>query len=181
MAPSESPDNKVVQSGRLPWSFKELIAALDFANHLCRTPHDDWDRRPKGVTLDCGDGIPTRLTFNPDILDNQIGLWLSHRLREQGHDYTTRMSHVWRFFEVRDFMNENQAVLRQVGLIKDAPGECGAQLISESLLKVLAESPYQGIRLRTGERQPTFHLDRVIQAALRLDQGSTTTGQDDAD
>lgn len=171
-------DLDLVQSGRIPWSFEELIAALDFANGLLKTPQDDWERAPRGITLELEPGSLSRFVFNPDMLDNQLGLWLADRLKDQGVDETTRMSHLWRFFLIRSFMATNQAALRDAGIVKNDPEGPGSHLVSDNLFKVLATSEYEGVIGSGPEHDPirTFHLERVIAETLQLDREEDARG-----
>lgn len=165
-------DLELIQNGRIPWSFEELSAALDFANTLLETPHDDWDRRRRGVTIEHKDGLLARFTFNPDMLDNQLGIWLSERMKDQGLDHPTRMAHVWRFFLIRAFMADNQQALRNAGIVKDDPEGSGSHLVSDNLFKVLATATYDGVMACGPEGDPvrTFHAEKVIAATLELDR-----------
>ena len=161
--------------GDTPWSGDELAAAFQRAAELHETPHDDWDRRPHGVKLEKPDGTLESLTFNPDMIQNQIGLWLAARFREQGLDFQTRQCHMWRFFETLTFIQDHEEQLRQSGLMRQSQEDPDAAEISEALFHVLATAKYDGVRLQRGDPLPAFHRDRVIEQAKTMESEEGTT------
>ena len=169
MSGSDPVDLRAVEFGMIPWSLEELVATIDYATKLLNTPQDDWDRRPTRLVIEQVDGTLSGFRFNPDVIENQIGLWLSRRLEEQGYDHTTRMSHAWRFFEIRTFLNTYEARLRDVRLIRPDDESPGGTLIADALLEVLATAKYEGVRAQGPDCDPvpTFHPDRVIEAAMK--------------
>lgn len=184
MTDREPFDVELIQSGRIPWSFEELTAALDFANKLLATPLDDWDRARRGMAIEHEDGSVSRFTFNPNMLDNQLGIWLAERMQDQGLDHPTRMAHVWRFFLIRSFIADNQEELRKAGIVKDDLDGTGMHLVSENLFRILATAEYDGVTTCGPEGDPmrTFQPEKVIAATLKLDheedqrEGSPTSG-----
>jgi hypothetical protein len=157
-------------TGEIPWSADELGAVLDHAVELHHTPHDDWNRREKGVNLLNDDGSVDRLRFNPDMIENQMMDYLISRLRKQGVSQPVMMSHGWRFMETMAFLNEHSKRLRQEALIVDDPNDADALMISEGLIAALATARYDGVKLQGPKREPvrTFHLERIIEEAKRL-------------
>ena len=71
-APSMLPNVQSMLTGDIPWSADELGEVLDHASKLHNTPHDDWDRREKGINLVADDGSVSRVVFNPDMMPNQV-------------------------------------------------------------------------------------------------------------
>ena len=127
-----------------------------------------------GIQISKIDAVAHPFTFNPDVLENQIGLWISRKLEDQGLDHMTCMSHTWRFFEVRTFLGDHEDRLKTEGLIVEDPVSKQGALISESLISILATSPYEGVRAQGPDRDPvrTFHLDKIIEATFRLEKES---------
>ncbi len=160
--------------GRIPWSLDELGATLARAAELHEIPHDDWDRAERGVTMREADGSTSRIVFNPDRLENQIMHWLHSRWHDQGLDEQTRMAHSWRLFEALAFLSTNKDRLLLEGLVMTDPDQPERAGISSGLVRALAESPYEGVKLDfgTGDPVPTFHIDRVIEMAQRFDDVS---------
>jgi hypothetical protein len=134
---------------------------------MLATPHDDWDRRRRGLRVEHENGSTSDLVFNPDSIENQIMFWLMDYLAAQGLDETTKACHAFRLWEVRAFLAQHHGRLRSEGLIIDDPDDPYAFLVSEALISVLATVPYEGVRLSGPEREPerTFHADRVIAEA----------------
>ena len=162
---------RIPEWGQIPWTTEELGAALDRAAQLHNTPHDDWNRRERGVTFQEPDGSQSRIVFNPDKMENQIMHWLHDQWRAQGLAPETVMAHSWRFFEVMGFLSAHSARLRAEGLVGEDPSDPDCVGLSHGLVQALAESPYEGVSLdrASGDPVPTFHPDRIIAVALRLD------------
>ncbi len=168
----EPPDFDAVNSGQLPWSLEGLAEAIERWSELRGTPHDDWDRRRRGLLLEDDDGSKSEIVFNPDVIENQIMNWLMDRFTKHGLSQTEKVSHAWRLMEVQAFLAENHERLKLEGFIICTPEHPEAEGVSDALLSVLAGAPYEGVRL-SGPKQephPTFHADRVIaEARSRLD------------
>jgi hypothetical protein len=144
---------------------------LQHAVRLHHTPHDDWDRREKGINLLEDDGVVSRIRFNPDMFENQMMDYIIARLREQGLSQNVMMSHGWRYMEATAFMSQNAKRLREEGLIVDDPDDSDASMISGGLIAALATARYEGVKLQGPKREPqrTFHLERIIAEAKHLD------------
>ena len=161
-----------IPTGEIPWSREEMGEALSRAATLHMTPHDDWDRRQKGLDLVDDDGSVSRIIFNPDMMPNQIMDFIIARQRAKGASEEVMMSHMWRFMESMAFLKQNDARLRESELIIDDPNDPDAAMISEALIEVLATARYEGVSLqgRDGDPVRTFHVERVIAEAKRLDE-----------
>lgn len=151
--------------GKTPWAKAELMAGLEYALQVRATPRDDWDRGPRRFSFRNGAGAERLFTLNPDVIETQIGLWLTARMREQGIAPEVQQRHLWRFIESIQFIRENDGQLRQCGLVIDDPDEPSAIQIEESLIGVLAVAPYDGVRVQASDPIPSFHVERVIAAA----------------
>ena len=57
----EHVDFETVQSGGIPWSLDGLVEAIEHWGDLFATPHDDWDRKKRGLRLENDDGSLTAL------------------------------------------------------------------------------------------------------------------------
>ena len=102
-------------------------------------------------------------------MDNQIGLWLSAKFRKQKLPFEVRQCHMWRFFEVLAFIQDQGAILREKGLVRDMADDPDGIEVSEALLRVLATARYDGVRLQGGDPVPTLHRERVVEAALAIE------------
>ena len=171
--PQRPLDLKRIHSGEIPWSLKELGAAFAHAAVLHETPHDDWDRRPVGG----GDSV-SQIVFNPDLMDDQLMQWLMDKFKVQGLTHEEKMSHAWRFMEAQVFLKGNVARLRLETLLGDDPSDSDCTNISNGLIEALATARYEGVRLTGPEGEPaqTFHLDRIISEANRLDPADGSGG-----
>ena len=116
-------------------------------------------------------GTTKVFTLNPDMLETQIGLWLTARMRKQGIAMDIQHRHLWRFMESVQFIKDNDAALRVCGLVIDDPDEPSAIQIEESLIGILAIAAYDGVRVQAGEPIPSFHAAKVISAAKAAMEG----------
>jgi hypothetical protein len=132
-----------VLSGESPWSLIGLGEVLTHAAGLHKTPHDDWDRREKGVNLLNDDGTVSRLVFNPDMLENQVMSFIVKRLRDEGADEEMVMSHGWRFWESMAFLTQNAARLREERLVIDDPSDAEAALLFGCSIRLARRAPPQ--------------------------------------
>lgn len=171
MRPPDPEDWDRVFSGEIPWSLEELMDAIERAGSLLDTPHDDWDRRERGlIMLDGETGERSKLVFNPDVLDNQIAHFLMSRFRERGYDLVTKQSHLFRFMTIRAFLASQAQALINDGLVRQ---ESDAQLVevSEALLAVLTESRYDAVteNPETGQVERSFDYEAVVFRAKARD------------
>jgi hypothetical protein len=150
-----------MMTGEIPWSAEELGAVLQHAIALHHTPHDDWDRREKGINLLNDDGSVDRIRFNPDMFENQMMDFIIARLRKQGLSQDVMMSHGWRYMEATGFIAEHVKRLRQEELVIDDPDDPEASMISGGLIAALATARYEGVKLQGPKR--------IIAEAKRLD------------
>ena len=157
------------QTGEVPWTLDGLGAVLAHAAKLHNTPHDDWNRHERGINLQHDDGSLSRLSLNPDMMTNQMGVFIVDELRKQGANPEVITCHLYRFLEAQAFLAENFARIRQEGLIVDDPTDPDASLLSAALVEVLATRSYKGARFQGPDREPvrSFHIDRVIAEAKR--------------
>jgi hypothetical protein len=167
-------------TGEIPWTQEGLEEALAHIAKLHNTPRDDWDRRKKGITLIDDDGSLSRITFNPDMMPNQIMDFIIARGRERGESQEKIMSHSWRFMEIMGFLRDNDSRLREEKLVMDDPTDPAASMISGSLLRILATARYEGVALQGPNRDPvrSFHTDRVITEARRLAESDEEDSKD---
>lgn len=163
------------QLGETPWRPEELAAALEHIGKLHHTPRDDWDRAPRRFSFGDPEHGATSFQLNPDLLDTQMGLWLTARMRGQGLSLHEQHCHLWRFLEVRQFIADNIAALRADGLVVDDPSDNSAIAIEESVLAVLAVVPYEGVRLQAGDPIPTFGKRSQGACAAHDDHGEAGT------
>lgn len=161
---SQRPDLEAIQAGTIPWSDAELTAAVLEHHRLCTTPHDDWDRRPQGFILVEDDGTQTGYRFNPDMIGNQINMFIRDRCREVGYDQTTTMSHMWRFMEVQYFVGENIDRLTADDLIRPDRDDPKEAHMSGHLFAVLAVAAYNGTKVHpvSGDKEKTFDYDEIV-------------------
>jgi hypothetical protein len=61
--------------------------------------------------------------------------------------------------------------LREEKLIVDDPDDSDASMLSLGLLAALATARYEGVKLQGPKQEPqrTFHLERIVAEAKRLD------------
>lgn len=167
--PSDPVNNERIRSGEIPWSFEGVSELLEHAAKLRHTPRDDWDRKRRGIAIQHEDGTVSSFSFNPDMPINQLGHFLVDKFRKEGLDRETTMSHLWRFMEIQAFLSEHAEELRRERLIIDDESDPNAALISGGLLRALATSRYEGVRLAGGDPSRTFHVTKVIEAAKTFD------------
>ena len=161
----ELPDQETVQTGVIPWSFAGLSEVLDKRKWLSETPHDDWDRERRILSLvDTETGaITERVVLRVDNTLNQIAFFIYDRYGTES--VTVAASHLWRYTEINQFLTEHEDRLKEEGLIRN---EGDQVYIAEALLDVLATTCYEGVRAdSSGDVGRTFHPERVIEKAKR--------------
>ena len=161
----------LIERGLIPWSADEYFAVLDERARLAATPHDDWDRRPKGFVYE---GVKYR--FNPDVHENQLMDFMVNRYR--GQDHTTTVSHMNRYFTINEFLSTNIERLIGDGVIRPAACDDGSIGLPEALIEVLASVTYDAtMRNLGGHEVPTFSYEAVVAAAkARLAEEGKTDG-----
>lgn len=168
---SQGPDMDAVRRGVVPWSAEEFWAVFNHEVQLRGTPRDDWDRRPASVTLTDADGSTREVRFNPDLLLSQVMRWLGDRY--QGLPWTQIVSHMYRYLEIKGFVQDHQAQLEAEGLLAHDPESEAPSGISADLVEVLATSPYEAPGPEeAGVPTWTFDYDRVLERVReRSDEG----------
>lgn len=160
----EDPDFRGIAEGRIPWNRDEFLAVLEHRAKLEDTPHDDWSRKPRGVKLVL-DEQPVELRFNPDAVDNQIGLFMADMFRALPMD--EKQSHMFRYFEIGRFITEHRGELKRDGLIRTEFGTEGFE-VSDVLFDVLCEVPYEATSTdNQGRETHSFDYANVIIEAKR--------------
>jgi len=158
----QGPDMDAVRRGVVPWSAEEFWAVFNHEAELRSTPHDDWDRRPSTVTLTDPDGSTREVRFNPDILLSQVMRWLGDRY--EGRPWTQIVSHVYRYLEIKGFVEDHRARLVEEGLLTRDDESDRLVGIATDLVEVLATVPYEADGpVEGGAATWTFDYDRVLE------------------
>lgn len=160
----------LAEQGRIPWTVDEYMAVLAERRRLDKTPHDDWDRRERGMLLeDRETGVVQKFVFNPDVMENQIGHFVCQRYKDKPRHIV--MAHLMRYFAMNEFFHTNQPRLMEEGLIKSDPqGEEGLVHVSEAILQELATAPYEESFLSDGREFWRYDRERIIERALARKQ-----------
>jgi len=161
-SPEQGPDMEAVRRGMVPWSAEEFWAVFNHEAELRGTPQDDWDRRPSTVTLTESDGTTREVRFNPDLLLSQVMRWLGDRY--EGLPWTQIVSHMYRYLEIKGFVQEHQARLEEAGLLARDPDSDELMGIATDLVEVLATVPFEAEGPEeAGAASWTFDYDRVLE------------------
>jgi len=161
-SPDQGPDMDSVRRGMVPWSADEFWAVFNHEAGLRSTPHDDWDRRPSTITLSESDGSTREVRFNPDLLLSQVMRWLGDRY--EGLPWTQTASHMYRYLEIKSFVQDHEARLEEEGLLARDPDSGQLLGISAELLEVLTTAPYEAEGPEEGGAATwTFDYDRVLE------------------
>lgn len=150
--------------GEIQWSKEGLFGALERWMELKDTPHDDWDRRERGLYL-VGEERTSRIRFNPDHIENQMAFWIQEQYADQGQEVAG--SHLWRWMQVRGFLSRHHRRCEEVDLILTS-SEGKEAGISEALIEVLATEPYTYPFEEGGKTYWDFDVDQVLQKAVAL-------------
>jgi len=135
--------------GTVPWTYEDLLAMIQEASAFAIRRDDEGS-----------DG---------SLYMYIIG-WLTRRCKEQRLPDRAFMHHAMRYDMVTDFFRIYADRLRAEGLARDAEDDERIREYSESLLRVLAVEPYEGVVLEGADGDPRrfFHPDRVIAKAHAL-------------
>jgi hypothetical protein len=152
--------------GSIPWSAAEYWALLREGERLHALPHDDWDRRPRGVVVPGG----SRIGLMPDSLVAQMGLYLVERYRDL--PYETSMSHVYRWLTIAEFLKMHRDRLRADEMIVQG-AEPRDLRVSVDLIEVLAVARYNATFKDGTEDVTTFDYEEVVGAVRARWRGRT--------
>ena len=175
------PDFQLVRMRTIPWSADEFWAVVEHEMRLIHTPQDDWDRHPRGVTLDVGRG-PEIYRFNPDVRANQVMSFMTERYRAQGA--TVSASHMNRYLTIKEFLQVYHDRLVADRLVQ--PGDGGEEGVASALIEVLAKARFDATHTNLGGHEvPTFDYAAIAaEARRRMDAEDAAdpeggTGSDD--
>ncbi len=161
----QTSDWESIRGGRIPWSASEYYEVLEEVVHLMQTPHDDWDREPRALTVhDEETGEEMKLQLNVDDIAYQIDNLLLKRYMGESHDLA--WSHTHRFHMMSDFMKDNIERLMEEGLVGDQPEE--GIVVEEPLIEVLATAKYEAATVEGDKEFRVFDYNRVVQEVRML-------------
>lgn len=158
---------KTIRAGLIPWSAEEFYQVLKEGHRLMETPHDDWDRTPRRVRFyDEETEEESEITFNVDRLHYQVDIYMHKRYA--GEPATTTISHIWRFYQIQQFVRENFERLESEGLVISQEEENAIGIVP-SLVEVLSTEPYEEKYIEEGEEFGKFDYQKVVAKAKRIE------------
>jgi hypothetical protein len=151
--------------GRIPWSADEYMVVLNYRKQLGETPHDDWDRRDRGILIAHSDGWAEKYLFNPDAAENQIAYFVRERYRGQPHHVV--MTHLMRYFAMNKFFHTHQSRLHEEALIRSDPDGVEGQVeVAAAIVEELATAPYEQHHVDSdGHEYWTYEPEAIIARA----------------
>ncbi len=161
----QKPDWKSIRGGLIPWSASEYYEVLQEVVLLMQTPHDDWDREPRTLTVhDEETGEQMELQLNVDDIAYQIDNLLLKRYMGESHNLA--WSHTHRFHMMSDFIKDNIERLMEEGLVGDEPEE--GIVVEEPLIEVLATAKYEATTVEDDKEVRVFDYNQVVQEVKML-------------
>ncbi|HXE57566.1 MAG TPA: hypothetical protein VNK43_06160 [Gemmatimonadales bacterium] len=164
----EQPAWSEIHAGTIPWTTAGFSAAHAEYLRLLRTPHDDWDRGPLPRPIPPAAPDQLRLPRLPqmDAVENQMWRYLCRTY--PAASTTVLLSHLKRFFTIREFFEGHLDRLEADGLVV-VPRDGGEPWFSSVLIEVVAFVRYEARSPdRAGNDRPTFNYGRVVRVAKHI-------------